>query len=182
VSHQELGSPDASDGGPSFDISLSLSDLGQNPLHINITKPVIIRTGFSTHTMNMGQRHIELDHSFTSYDNGSATLHVAQMEPNPAILAPGPALFFVVVNGVPSNAVMVMIGDGIIGQQTIQARSTLPRSTIPAQLAAQYGFVGSTTRRAMAPEAGTGDAGQAITIQWLLGLLGIIASAAVPLI
>lgn len=74
------------DGGDPFDISLTLNDLGGNALNINKTKAVIIRTGFSTHTMNMGQRHVELDTSFTSKDDGSATLHVAQLEPNPAIL------------------------------------------------------------------------------------------------
>lgn len=73
-------------GGDAFDITLSLSDLNNNALNINRTKAVIIRTGFSTHTMNMGQRHIELETAFTSKDDGSATLHVAQMEPNPAIL------------------------------------------------------------------------------------------------
>lgn len=52
---------------------------------------------------------------------------------------PGPALFFVVVNGVPSNASWIMVGDGVIGRQTLQPRSTLPVSTISAQLVAQYG-------------------------------------------
>lgn len=74
------------DGGDPIDITLNLTDLDNNPLNINKTKAVIIRTGFSTHTMNMGQRHVELETSFTSNEDGSATLHVAQMEPNPAIL------------------------------------------------------------------------------------------------
>lgn len=73
-------------GGPYFNVTLSLSDLMNNPLNINNTKAVIIRPGFSTHTMNMGQRHVELPTSFTSNTDGSATLHVGQMEPNPAIL------------------------------------------------------------------------------------------------
>jgi hypothetical protein len=89
--------------------------------------------------MNMGQRHIELRSSFTSNEDGSATLHVAQLPPNPAILAPGPALFFVVVNGVPSEASWIMVGDGIIGQQTVGTESDLPVSTISAKLVAQYG-------------------------------------------
>lgn len=73
-------------GGDYFNVSLTLADLGNNGLNINRTKAVIIRSGFSTHTMNMGMRHIELESSFTSKDDGSAILHVAQMEPNPAIL------------------------------------------------------------------------------------------------
>jgi hypothetical protein len=106
--------------------------------------------------MNMGQRHVELETAFTSNDDGSAILHIAQMEPNPAILgesrldqrdrwltpalAPGPALFFIVVNGVPSsNSSFIMVGNGQIGQQPLNARSVLPISTISAQLVHQYG-------------------------------------------
>ena len=91
-------------GGDYFNVGLSLSDLNNNPLNINRTTAVIIRTGFSTHTMNMGQRHIELATAFTSNSDGSATLHVSQLPQNPGILAPGPALFFVVVNGVPIHS------------------------------------------------------------------------------
>ena len=100
-----------------------------------------MRTGFSTHTMNMGMRHVELRTSFTGNDDGSATLHVSQLPGNPAILAPGPALFFVVVNGVPSNASWIMVGDGIIGDHTIQDDATLPASTISKQIVAQYGGI-----------------------------------------
>ena len=73
-------------GGSPFDVTLTMADLVNDALNINRTKAVIIRTGFSTHTMNMGQRHIELETSFTGNDDGSATLHVAQLPPNPAIL------------------------------------------------------------------------------------------------
>lgn len=128
-------------------MTLSLSDLDNNALNINKTKAVIIRTGFSTHALNMGQRHIELRTSFTGHDDGSATLHVAQLPPNPAILAPGPALFFVVVNGVPSNASWIMVGDGIIGTQSLGAEAQLPDSTISAQMVAQYG-AGAAKRNA----------------------------------
>lgn len=38
-----------------------------------------------------------------------------------------------------------MIGDGIIGDQTLRERSVLPRSQISAQLMAQYGFGGYST-------------------------------------
>ncbi|WVR09090.1 hypothetical protein IAU60_006152 [Kwoniella sp. DSM 27419] len=126
-------------GGDPFDLTFTLDDLRGNTLNINATKAVIIRTGFSTHTMNMGQRHVELVTSFQTTDDGGAILHVSQLEPNPGILAPGPALFFAVVAGVPSNASWVMIGDGIVGEQTLRPRSTLPPSTIAAQFMAQYG-------------------------------------------
>lgn len=38
----------------------------------------------------MGQRFVQLDSTYTGTD-GSATLHVSQLPPNPAVLAPGPA-------------------------------------------------------------------------------------------
>ena len=124
-------------GGDYFNVTLTLDDLNNNALNINKTKAVVIRTGFSTHAMNMGQRHVELSASFTSNNDGSATLHVAQLPPNPAILVPGPALFFIVVDGVPSNSSWIMVGNGQMGNQPIQAASTLPISTISAQLLAQ---------------------------------------------
>lgn len=126
-------------GGNGFDLTLTMGDLDNNAMNINRTRAVIIRTGFSTHTMNMGQRHIELDTSFTSNTDGSATLHVAQLPPNPAILVPGPALFFVVVNGVPSKSSWIMVGNGQIGDQPLQPSTVLPQSTISAQMVAQYG-------------------------------------------
>ncbi|ORX39085.1 glyoxal oxidase precursor [Kockovaella imperatae] len=126
-------------GGEYINVTLTMEDLNNDALNINKTKAVIIRTGFSTHTMNMGQRHVELETSFTSNTDGSATLHVAQLPPNPAILVPGPALFFVVVDGVPSNSSWIMVGNGQLGDQPIGEASVLPQSTISAQLVAQYG-------------------------------------------
>ena len=52
---------------------------------------------------NMGQRYLELGHSYTGYSNNTATLHVRQLPRNPATFAPGPAFIFVVVNGRPSS-------------------------------------------------------------------------------
>ncbi|BEI84330.1 hypothetical protein CcaverHIS002_0409340 [Cutaneotrichosporon cavernicola] len=124
-------------GGDSFDIELSKADLADTTANIARTKAVIIRTGFSTHALNMGQRHVELQVSFSTNELGGATLHVAQLPPNPAILAPGPAMFFVVVNGVPSNASWVMIGDGKVGQQNIGATSQLPVPTWSQEVADQ---------------------------------------------
>ena len=39
----------------------------------------------------MGQRFVQLDSSYTGSSDGSGTLHVSQLPPNPAILTPGPA-------------------------------------------------------------------------------------------
>ncbi|KAJ7650953.1 copper radical oxidase [Roridomyces roridus] len=121
-------------GGPSFDVFLSSDDLSGDAQNAANATVVIIRTGFSTHSMNMGQRFVQLDSTYTAYgENNTATLHVSQVPPNPAILAPGPALLFVVVNGVPSVGVQVMVGSGTIGNQTVLDIGDLPASSyVPA--------------------------------------------------
>jgi len=78
----------------------------------------------------MGQRMVVLNSTYTGFGNNSATLHVSQVPPNPAILAPGPALLFVVVKGVPSVGVQVMIGSGSIGPQPILPIRLTPPSSI----------------------------------------------------
>jgi hypothetical protein len=79
----------------------------------------------------MGQRYVELTTSFTGYQsNHTAILHVSQLPPNAAVLAPGPALLFIVVNGVPSVGVHVMVGSGQIGPQQIGQAANLPGSQI----------------------------------------------------
>ena len=85
----------------------------------------------------MGQRYVELNTSYTVFEgNSSATIHVAQLPPNPAIIAPGPAFVFVVVNGVPSIGQQVMLGSGQLGTQTVLAVSALPvASVVPAPAA-----------------------------------------------
>lgn len=54
--------------------------------------------------MNFGQRYLELATSYTQdQSTGNVTLHVAQMPPNANIFQPGPAMIFLVVDGVPSE-------------------------------------------------------------------------------
>lgn len=76
----------------------------------------------------MGQRYVQLENTYTGFSNSTAVLHVSQLPPNPAILAPGPALILVVVNGVPSVGRQVMIGWGILCVQQILAIGDLPAS------------------------------------------------------
>jgi len=79
----------------------------------------------------MGQRFVELRSTYTGHvSNSSATLHVSQLPPNPNVIAPGPALLFVVVKGVPSIGVQVMLGSGRIERQPIGTDATLPPSQI----------------------------------------------------
>ncbi|KIO34546.1 glyoxal oxidase [Tulasnella calospora MUT 4182] len=120
-------------GGPSWDINLTAADL-LGPMGDNLptAKVVIIRTGFSTHAFNMGQRYVQLNSTYTGNDDGTAVLHVQQLPPNAAILPPGPAVMYVVVNGVPSMGQWIMVGSGQIGTQTVAAVTDLPASFMPA--------------------------------------------------
>jgi len=74
-------------------------------------------------------RFVELEMTSTAKSDGSAVLHVNNLPPNPAVLAPGPALLFVVINGVPSIGQMVTVGSGQVGTQTVQALVELPPTT-----------------------------------------------------
>jgi len=112
-------------GGAYFDVHLDAASVG-SASNLDNTKVTIVRPGFSTHAMNMGQRFVQLANSFTFNANGTATLHVAQLPPNPNIIAPGPALIFVVVNGVPSVGQWVMLGSGKLGTQKVSKAATLP--------------------------------------------------------
>ncbi|CAE6524828.1 unnamed protein product [Rhizoctonia solani] len=117
-------------GGNYFNVTLTKDDLFGNVSMISTAKVVLIRPGFSTHAMNMGQRYVELESSYTGNEDGSGVLHVSQVPPNPAILAPGPVLVFVTVNGVPSVGQQIMVGSGQIGKQTVSAVQPLPSSSI----------------------------------------------------
>ncbi|EKM53182.1 uncharacterized protein PHACADRAFT_259359 [Phanerochaete carnosa HHB-10118-sp] len=116
-------------GGPSFDIVLPASSYSgtANDAAENSTV-ILIRTGFTTHGMNMGQRHLQLNNTYTVSQNGSITLHVSQAPPNPNLFQPGPALLFVTVNGIPSNGTYVIVGSGQIGTQPTAALAELPPS------------------------------------------------------
>lgn len=101
-------------GGEGFQVHFDNANEAKN------AKVVLIRTGFSTHGMNMGQRMLEL----RSKVQGN-TLHVAQAPSNPNLFAPGPALAFVVVNGVPSQGKFVTVGSGHIGEQPTEEDTKL---------------------------------------------------------
>ncbi|KAG6915316.1 hypothetical protein DXG01_012177, partial [Tephrocybe rancida] len=117
-------------GGDFFDLTLpSASYTGSANAAAGNTSVVLVRGGFTTHAMNMGQRYVQLNNTFTVKDDGSIVLHVAQA-PNPNILQPGPALLFVTINGIPSNGTMVIVGSGSMGQQPITAASSLPASVL----------------------------------------------------
>ena len=128
-------------GGPYFDILIpadSYSGSGNDTADATIV--TIVRSGFTTHAMNMGQRFLQLNNSYTVYRNGSITLHVSQLPPNPNLFQPGPALLYVCMKGIPSIGKLVIIGNGNIGPQ-----STLSASQLPATIRSDgYGSYGSS--------------------------------------
>jgi hypothetical protein len=116
-------------GGPSFDIKVSPAGYkGDANAAAEKSNVVLIRPGFTTHAMNMGQRMLQLNNTFTVSDDGTITLHVSQVPPNPKLLTPGPVLLFVVVNGIPSIGKHIIVGNGQIGPQTVNSVAPLPDS------------------------------------------------------
>ena len=118
-------------GGDYFDItvpSTAYSGAG-NDAAANTTV-WLIRQGFATHAMNLGQRIMQLNNTYTVQSNGTIVLHTAQLPPNPNLFQPGPAFLFVTINGIPSNGTYVMVGNGIQGQQPTAPASVLPPSVL----------------------------------------------------
>ncbi|KAF9511806.1 copper radical oxidase [Hydnum rufescens UP504] len=116
-------------GGNPFDLALENSSYsGDANTAATNTTVVLIRPGFTTHAMNMGQRILQLNNTYTVNDNGTIVLHVSQVPPNANLLTPGPALLFVVVSGIPSNGTMITVGTGDFGTQPLNAVSALPAS------------------------------------------------------
>ncbi|KAL0959163.1 hypothetical protein HGRIS_014448 [Hohenbuehelia grisea] len=116
-------------GGNPFDITIPASSYsGSANAAAENTTVVVIRGGFTTHAMNMGQRYLQLNNTFTVNSDGSILLHVAQMPPNANIFQPGPAFIYVNVNGIPSNGTYVIVGNGQMGQQPTSDASVLPAS------------------------------------------------------
>jgi hypothetical protein len=52
------------------------------------------------------------------------------MPPNANIFQPGPAMIFLVVDGIPSTGQMIMIGSGKMEKQALLQQTSLPGSTV----------------------------------------------------
>ena len=116
-------------GGNPFDITIPATSYSGNADDAAGNTTVwVIRPGFTTHGMNMGQRMLQLNNTFTVSKDGTITLHTAQLPPYPNIFQPGPALLFVTMNGIPSNGTFLTVGSGKIETQPTAAVSVLPAS------------------------------------------------------
>ena len=158
-------------GGNSFDLSVpSTAYTGSANSAAANTTVVLIRGGFTTHAMNMGQRHLQLNNTYTVNGDGSITLHVAQVPPNPNIFQPGPALMFVVINGIPSNGTMVIVGSGQVGTQPTQAASVLPPSV---QNSSAQGS-GSGSSSSGTKNGASGNSNTGVVIGAVIGAIAVI--------
>lgn len=101
-------------------------------------------------------RHLELDVTYTGAEDGSATFHVSQIPPQAAIFPPGPALFFVVVNGVPSQAAWITVGSGKIETQKTTDPASLPANFLATPPASETKADGSQ-ETAASSNSGTGS-------------------------
>lgn len=99
-------------GGDAFDVTVpgSFFNGSSNALAAS-TKFMVIRPGFATHAMNMGQRSLRLEHSYAVQDDGSVKYTVQPLPTNPNLVTPGPALLFVTIGGVPSHGKFISVGE-----------------------------------------------------------------------
>ncbi|KAG9311188.1 putative copper radical oxidase [Chiua virens] len=160
-------------GGSYFNITVpSTSYTGQTNAAAANTTVVLARGGFTTHAMNMGQRFLQLNNTYTVNNDGSYMLHVSQVPPNANLLTPGPCLMFVVINGIPSNGTMVVVGSGQIETQQLNSVSDLPPS---AQDAAAQGSGQSNNQASSGSSSKTGTiVGAVVGVVVAIGILGAL--------
>lgn len=172
VRPQPTGMPSTlSYGGSYFNITVpSSSYTGSANAAASNTTVILTRGGFTTHAMNMGQRFLQLNNTYTVNSDGSYVLYVAQVPPNPNVLTPGPCLLWVVVNGIPSNSTMVTVGNGQIGQQPVNTVSDLPPSV---QNDAAQGTGGSQSGSGSSSNTGV-IVGAVVGVIAGLGIIGAI--------
>lgn len=91
-------------GAFSIDLRQALGAAQQSTVITSATVR-LIRTGFSTHAVQWGQRAIELRTTLQG-----DKLQVDNFPANRNLFAPGPALAFLVINGVPSQGRFVHVG------------------------------------------------------------------------
>lgn len=149
-------------GGNYFDITLSAADLFNNVSNVDTVKVNVMRTGYSTHAMNMGMRLVQLNTTWTLNSDGSAVIHTSQMPPNPSIMAPGPALVYVVVAGTPSTGVDIMVGNGKIGTQPTSKVQAMP-GTISGSGAVIKSADGSAGSNGLGSDVAAGATSNTIT-------------------
>jgi hypothetical protein len=114
-------------GGAYFNITVPSSSYGGSANDAaDGTGVWLMRPGFTTHAMNMGQRAMRLNSTTSVNPDGSLTVHTSPPPPNANILQPGPAFLFVTIKGIPSNGTHVIVGNGQVGDQPTSPAQPLP--------------------------------------------------------
>ncbi|KAJ7179173.1 glyoxal oxidase N-terminus-domain-containing protein [Mycena filopes] len=161
-------------GGSSFDITIPASSYsGAGNAAANATKVTVVRGGWTTHGMNMGQRYMQLKNTYTVNKDGSIILHVAQMPPNPNLFQPGPALLFVVVN--------------VTGRMLSSAAALSKRSPLQTRLYSQVSVLTDASGSASSSSTGNGNGGSnsststshVALIAGIAGGVGVVALLAI---
>ncbi|WFD19975.1 (methyl)glyoxal oxidase [Malassezia caprae] len=169
-------------GGDTFNITVPAKymnpDNNANEM-ANRTRIFVIRTGFSTHAYNFGQRSLELENTFTVQDDGSVEFMVNPMPTNMNLFVPGPAMLFVTVNGVPSHGKFVMLGKQNPGPVPFNLKpgpkpKPLPKPQLNSKYSKQAPQMGMSTE----PDDDSGLSGGAIAgiVIGVLVALAIIAA------
>lgn len=136
---QPQGMPDRiSYGGDAFNVTMDATYMGESAnFKAKNTKFMVIRPGFSTHAHNMGQRSLQLENSYVVHDSdGTVDFIVNPMPTNVNLFAPGPALLFCVIDGVPSPGKFLQIGD-LKGQMPGSPTVGATPSPLPAPVDSQ---------------------------------------------
>ncbi|KAI0027666.1 glyoxal oxidase N-terminus-domain-containing protein [Vararia minispora EC-137] len=116
-------------GGSYFDITVPASSYsGSANDAADNTKIWLSRPGWTTHAMNMGQRMLQLNSTYSVQSNGTIVFHTSQAPPNANLFQPGPAYIWVTINGIPSNGTYVVVGNGQMGTQPVSNAAQLPAS------------------------------------------------------
>lgn len=144
------------------------------------TKVVVLRGGFNTHAIAFGQRYLELTTTYEiDMNTGNTTLNIAQMPPNPMLFQPGPAMLFLVVDGVPSIAEFIMVGSGQLGDQPIATAASLPESNVKAVEAPSSAASGSSAN----PSSGSANSPSgAASTSYVLPGASLLAAAALAVL
>lgn len=99
-------------GGAAFNVTIGREYMNDSSNALAAaTKFMVIRPGFSTHAMNMGQRSLQLQSTYAVQDDGSVVYTVNPLPTNPNLITAGPALLFVTIAGVPSHGKFISVGD-----------------------------------------------------------------------
>jgi len=125
--------------------------------------------------MNMGQRSLQLNNTYTVNNDGSIVYHVSQMPPNSNIFQPGPALLFVTINGIPSNGTHVIVGSGQIETQTLNPVGALPANVLSSSATG----TGSGANSSSTSSSGNNGGASSLSGGALGGIIGAIALLAI---